>query len=226
MPWLDDVDAVVQAWYTGQELGHSLAAVLSGDINPSGRLPVSFPLTLASIPCFSNFPGENERVEYTEGVFVGYRHYTSRNIPLLFPFGYGLSFTSFSIGNLALVGVENFGPSRSIEVSLTVTNTGRVPGRYTALVFVSPPSSFGPSRPVFSLEGFAKTKLLEPGQEETLSISLDGSAFSQWVGNEAGAWEVEPGSYGIEVRQDATSNPLASTAFEIMKGWTWRGVRA
>nr|XP_019003174.1 uncharacterized protein I203_04211 [Kwoniella mangroviensis CBS 8507]OCF66635.1 hypothetical protein I203_04211 [Kwoniella mangroviensis CBS 8507] len=217
MPWLDKVDAVIYAWFPGQELGHALADVISGEVNPSGRLPVTFPKRIEDNPSHGNFPGENQKIAYAEGCFVGYRHYASKNIPTLFPFGSGLSYTSFSVSDLQLAGQEAFGPGQNITVSVTVTNTGLKSGRHTVLVFVTPPE--GSSRPVLSLEGFAKTQLLQPGTQEEVVISLAEDAFSHWAGGIDGSWEIEPGNYTIQILQDAGCTSGLSQTLNIPSGW-------
>ncbi|WWC60643.1 uncharacterized protein I303_103217 [Kwoniella dejecticola CBS 10117] len=203
MPWLDKVDAVLYTWFPGQELGHALADVLSGAVNPSGRLPVTFPKRIEDNPSFGNFPGANEKIVYAEGSFVGYRHYATKSIPTLFPFGFGLSYTTFSVTNLSIAGIESFGPVSSLTVTATVENTGKVAGRHAVLFFVSPPA--GSSRPLISLEGFTKTNLLQPGEREEIGISLQQDAFSHWVGELDGRWELEAGKHVVRILADAGS---------------------
>ncbi|GAA6010719.1 hypothetical protein JCM10207_005811 [Rhodosporidiobolus poonsookiae] len=226
MPWLDKVDAVVQAWFPGQEVGNALADILSGEVNPSGRLPVTFPLCIENTPCYGNFPGVNEVIKYEEGVFVGYRHYTSRNVPVLFPFGFGLSYTTFDVSSLTVSGTDTFASGTTLTVAVSVRNTGSRAGRHAALVFVAPPIEHTPARPALSLEGFAKSALLQPGEAQTLEVPLAGDAFSTWVGGEAGCWEVKPGVYRVQVRADAASAPLQEVIVEVKKGWEWKGLRA
>src|SRR5436309_14842075 len=128
MPWLDKVAAVVQAWYPGQECGNAIADVLFGDVTPSGKLPQTFPVRLKDNPTYLDFPGENGKVYYGEGLFVGYRYYDKRRIAPLFPFGFGLSYTTFSYSHLRL-SAQQIGPDDTLHVSVDVTNTGQRAGK-------------------------------------------------------------------------------------------------
>lgn len=223
MPWLDSVDAVIWAGYGGQELGHAVADIASGKVNPSGRLPFTFPLRVEDNPSHSNFPGQDYNVSYEEGLFVGYRHYTSRDIPTFFPFGFGLSYTNFQLSQLQISGKETFGRSSRLDIAVTVTNTGEAAGRHTVLIFVRVPQEQSEKRPLISLEAFAKTRLLAPGQSETVSAELTGAAFSSWEGGEDGNWLVGDGLYTVEVRDDA-SKVLLEEEVEIRSGWKWKGL--
>ena len=127
MPWLDDVAAVMQAWYGGQEAGNAISDVLFGDVDPGGRLPTTFPKRLVDNPAYLNYPGENGRVLYGEGLFVGYRYYDARGIEPLFPFGHGLSYTRFEYANLQLSTAE-LSPDQPLSLSLDVTNVGEPAG--------------------------------------------------------------------------------------------------
>lgn len=224
MPWLDQVDAVIQCGFAGQEIGHALADVLSGTVCPSGRLPYTMPLLLEDNSSHGNFPGDNEQVEYAEGVYVGYRHYVSKGVPVLFPFGSGLSYTSFDVQELQLDGQASVAPGRKLKVSFKVANTGKVDGRHTVLVFVQPPQSS--TRPTLALEGFAKSSVLTPGETQTLEVSVGAEAFSVWKGQEDGCWQVVPGTYEIQIRHDAASAPIQSVGIVVAEGWEWSGLKA
>ncbi|MBZ0287326.1 MAG: glycoside hydrolase family 3 C-terminal domain-containing protein, partial [Anaerolineae bacterium] len=128
MPWLDAVAAVVQAWYPGQESGNAIADVLFGAVNPSGRLPQTFPKRIEDNPAYINYPGENGQVFYGEGIFVGYRYYDKKQVEPLFPFGHGLSYTTFEYQNLT-VSAPSFDTPEDIRVSVDITNTGARPGQ-------------------------------------------------------------------------------------------------
>jgi beta-glucosidase len=184
---------------------------------------VTFPKKEEDTPCYADFPGADDKVVYSEGTFVGYRHYTSRNIATAFPFGYGLSYTSFKLSDLDVQG--SITRQSSLQVRVKVENTGRVAGRHVVLAFVRPQSA-DESHPSISLEGFAKTSLLQPGQEETVTISLDGSAFSRWQGDRDGSWAVQQGAFNVEIRENADAEPLLSAKVSIGEGWKWRGLRA
>jgi beta-glucosidase len=203
MNWLDKVASVVQAWYPGQEAGNALADVLFGDVNPSGKLPTTFPKRLQDNPAFLNYPGENGQVLYGEGIFVGYRYYEKKDIEPLFPFGYGLSYTTFAYRNLAL-GATEYGPEDEIRVSVEVENTGSRSGQEAVQVYVRDVES-SLMRPEKELKAFAKV-MLEPGESQTVTFALGKDALScydpaqkRWVA-EAGEFEVLVGSSSQDIR--------------------------
>ena len=169
MPWLDQVAAVVHAWYPGQEAGNAIADVLFGTVNPSGKLPQTFPVRLEDTPSFLNFPGENGRVLYGERLFVGYRYYDKTRITPLFPFGFGLSYTSFAYSNLRL-STTALGPEETLEVSVDVTNSGACAGQEVVQVYIRDPASRLP-RPDKELKAFAKVALT-PGECQTVVLPL------------------------------------------------------
>lgn len=203
MPWLAEVPAVLQQWYGGQEAGNALADVLFGDVAPSGKLPTTFPVRLEDNPAFINYPGENGRVHYGEGIFVGYRYYDKKRVDPQFPFGHGLSYTSFAYDNLRLNG-ETFGPGDEILVSVDVTNSGQRAGQEVVQVYVRDVES-RLVRPLQELKAFAKIHL-EPGERQTVTLRLTRQslayydpAFSDWVA-EPGEFEVRVGSSSRDIR--------------------------
>lgn len=204
MPWLDRVAAVVQAWYLGQETGNAIADVLFGIVNPSGRLPTSFPKRLQDSPAYINFPGENDHLRYGEGLFVGYRYYDARDVAPLFPFGYGLSYTTFEYSNLKVT----LAADGTVQVSVDVTNSGQRAGQEVAQVYVRDPES-RLVRPPKELKGFAKVTLA-PGETKTVSVTLDLDAFAYYdpAGDgwtvEAGEFEILVGASARDIRADAT----------------------
>ena len=135
MPWIDKVPAVLQLWYNSQEQGNALADILFGDENPSGKLPTTFPVRLEDNPAYINYPGENGKVRYGEGIFVGYRYYDKKNIAPLFPFGHGLSYTKFKYSNLKL-STKSITPNDTLKVKVDVTNTGKVAGKEIVQLYV------------------------------------------------------------------------------------------
>lgn len=197
MPWLEQVPAVVQAWYGGSEAGTALAAVLFGDVNPSGKLPFSFPKRLTDSPAHTGdarqFPGEKGTVEYREGLLVGYRWFDTKGIEPLFPFGYGLSYTTFSYGPAILATDPT---SHTVQVECEITNTGKREGAEVVQVYVQPKK---PSvvRPTKELKGFAKVAL-KPGETKKVSIALNPRAFAFYAPDRKG-WVAEAGEYGILV---------------------------
>ena len=206
MPWVDQVAAVVEAYYPGMENGNAVVSVLLGKVNPSGKLPVTFPVRLEDSPAFINaaFPGSRE-VNYGEGIFVGYRYYDKKGVTPLFPFGHGLSYTSFAYSDLKVAKKVNAG--QPVEVSLVVTNTGKVAGKEVVQLYVSDAKSSLP-RPPKELKGFAKVDL-KPGEVGTVTFSLDERALAfydphkkKWVA-EQGVFEVLVGSSSRDIRLKA-----------------------
>jgi beta-glucosidase len=200
MPWLDQVKGVIEAWYPGQDDGNAIAAVLFGDVNPSGKLPVTFPASLAQVPASTaaQWPGTGGTVQYSEGVLVGYRWYATRGITPLFPFGYGLSYTSFKFSRLAVQ------PGRGgYRVSVDVTNTGKRTGADVAQLYVGDPAATG--EPAEQLKGFQRVTL-RPGATTRVSFTLDRQAFAWWNGH----WEVTPGTYRLMAGDSSASLPLVA----------------
>jgi len=238
MSWLDKVAAVVQAWYPGQECGNAVADVLFGDVNPCGRLPQTFPRRLEDNPAYINYPGENGRVHYGEGIFVGYRYYDKKKIEPLFPFGYGLSYTTFAYRNLRLsasevapspverppspplaggaggVGVD---ADEGLQVSVDVQNTGPRAGQEVVQLYVRDLES-SLMRPEKELKAFAKVSL-QPGETRTVTLTLDRESLAcyddlarQWVA-EAGEFEVLVGSSSRDIRASARFTLQATSRF-------------
>ncbi len=210
MPWLDQVAAVLEAWYPGQEAGNAIADVLTGRSEPGGRLPQTFPARLADNPTQSQdrevYPGLNGKVRYEEGVFIGYRHYDRHGITPLFPFGFGLSYTSFALSDLA-VDASRFESDGVVEVAVTLTNTGARKGSDVVQIYVSDPEASVP-RPKQELKGFAKVAL-NPGESRRVTLSLDDRCFA-FFGEVAKHWVVEPGSFVIRAARHAADPGLAA----------------
>ena len=204
MPWLAAVKGVVEAWYPGQDDGDEIAAVLFGDVNPSGKLPVTFPRSLAQVPARTKrqWPGVGGKVHYSEGVLVGYRWYSTRHRTPMFPFGYGLSYTTFAFSHLAVR------PGRRGELiaSASITNTGSRPGADVAQVYVADPASTG--KPAEQLRGYQRVEL-RPGQTRRVSFVLGRGAFAWWNPRTSG-WTVTPGDYGVMVGDSSASLPLTA----------------
>jgi beta-glucosidase len=191
MPWLSQVASVVDAWYPGESNGTALAAVLFGQVDPSGHLPVTFPADLSQVPASTpaQFPGVNGKVLYSEGIDVGYRYYDAHHETPLFPFGYGLSYTSFRFSGLR-ISRQAGGP---VTVSATVTNTGRVTGADVAQLYLSDPAAA--TEPPRQLKGFQKVTL-RPGQSATVRFGLNGHDLSYW-NSAANRWVVPAGQFGV-----------------------------
>ncbi len=207
MPWIDHVAAVLQAWYPGQECGNAIADVLFGDVIPSGKLPQTFPVRVEDNPAYLNFPGENGKVYYGEGLFVGYRYYDKKRIAPLFPFGFGLSYTTFGYGSLRL-SAQKITPDVTLEVSVEVTNTGSRAGKEVVQLYVRDRQA-RLQRPDKELKSFAKVHL-EPGESKTVTLSIGRSELAyyddrahQWVA-EAGEFEVLVGASSQDIRGTGT----------------------
>jgi len=213
MPWLEQVAAVAQAWFSGQECGNAIADVLFGDVNPSGKLTQTFPVRLEDNPAYINYPGENGKVVYGEGLFVGYRYYEKKKIAPLFPFGYGLSYTTFSYANLRLSANE-IGPDDTLKVLVDVTNTGKRAGKEIVQVYVRDVES-RLHRPDKELKAFAKVQL-EPGERKTVQLALEREALAYYDDLEH-AWVAEAGEF--EVLVGASSQEIQGTAtFTLTEG--------
>jgi beta-glucosidase len=193
MPWINKVPAVLQLWYDSQEQGNALADILFGDVNPSGKLPTTFPIRLQDNPAYINYPGENGKVRYGEGIFVGYRYYDKKEVPPLFPFGHGLSYTTFKYSNLRL-SAKSMTPNELLKVRMDVTNIGKVPGKEVVQLYVRDVEA-AVARPVKELKAFAKVELA-PKQTKTVTFTLDREAFWYFdVRNNE--WTIEPGDFEI-----------------------------
>jgi beta-glucosidase len=194
--WLDGVPALVQAWYSGQEGGTALAEILFGDVNPSGRLPVTFERRWEDNPVYDSYYPEagTKRVVYREGVFVGYRGYEHNRKKPLFPFGFGLSYTTFEYGNLSIKPVAGGDSGPRFEVSFDVKNTGTREGADVAQVYVGVTQTKVP-RPAKELKGFSKVNL-RPGETRKVSVVLDSRALSYYDVN-AKRWHAEPGDFNV-----------------------------
>jgi beta-glucosidase len=220
--WRDRVDAILLVWQPGQEGGHAIADVLSGTVNPSGRLATTFPVAYEDVPSARNFPGKElvgqkslmnnpfggkpSEVTYEEGIFVGYRYYNTFGVKPAYEFGYGLSYTTFAYKDLKLSSKLLNG---TVKASVTVTNTGKVPGKEVVQLYISAPAK-KLYKPESELKAFAKTNLLQPGQSQTLSFAISAAdlasfdtATSSWVA-EAGNYSVKVGASAANIKSSAT----------------------
>jgi len=207
MPWVDQIPAILEAWYPGEEDGNAVAAVLFGEVNPSGKLPLTFPRQLADLPANTpeQYPGVNGEVHYTEGVFVGYRHFDAHQLQPLFSFGHGLSYTTFDYQNLALGAdhVSLTGISKApLTVELEVANTGRRAGEEVVQLYVGLPSTPEVPQPPKQLKGFVKV-LLQPGETRRVHLELDAQALSFWNAEKHG-WFILPGTYQVMAGSSST----------------------
>jgi beta-glucosidase len=232
MPWADEAPAILQSWLGGQEMADALVDVLTGADDPGGRLPTTFPLRIEHTPSYGSFPGDNGQAPYAEGIFMGYRWYDSRHLPVRWPFGHGLSYTTFEIGQPVLSSAS-VPAGHSVTVEVPVANTGDRRGQHVVQCYVRPHRS-RLVRPDRELKAFAKVAL-DAGASTTVSLTLDARAFAYWDPGqpewpelrdaqratlpqfrrqerrtEAG-WVVEPGHYDVVVGSSVADMAAMST---------------
>ncbi len=212
--WVDEVPAIMQGWYAGSEAGNVFANILFGDINPSGKLPFTFPKKLEDTPAykFGDFPGNSLEVEYKEGIFVGYRYFDTFNVKPQFAFGHGLSYTSFSFSNLNLSN-EVISSGENITVSLDIENTGKYAGREVVQLYIEDVVS-SVKRPKKELKGFKKV-FLNPGETSKISFQVDETMLS-FFDIELNDFKAEPGQFKIHVGS-ASDNIKLSSSFKLSK---------
>jgi beta-glucosidase len=204
-PWRDRVGAILEAWYPGGPGATGVAHVLFGDVDPGGRLPVTFPADQGQIPTAGDpaaYPGIGINVDYKEGVLAGYRWYDSRHETPAFPFGFGLSYTSF--GYSALNVTPAAGGDHAVHV--TITNTGTRQGWAVPELYIHIPAPAGLTQPPAQLKGFAKLSLA-PGQRRTATITLNAASFSYWNAAQQ-SWQVAPGCDTVMVGSSSRDLPL------------------
>lgn len=201
MPWVNRVPAIIQAWYLGSEAGNALASVLLGEINPSGKLPFTFPVCLEDNPAHAlgEYPGD-ESVKYNEGLFVGYRWTDKEKIKPLFPFGYGLSYTTFKYGK-AILDKKEMHEDETIQITIPVTNTGTRAGAEIVQLYIGDKESSLP-RPLKELKGFSKVSL-EPGETKVVSFSISKDVLS-FFDDTRHEWIAEPGKFEVFIAASAT----------------------
>jgi beta-glucosidase len=209
MPWLNAVSGVLESWYPGQSDGTAIAALLYGDVDPSGKLPVSFPKSLADVPAATaaQWPGVNNQVQYSEGLDVGYRWYQAKNITPLFPFGFGLSYTTYAFSGLSISGLDAHG---NATVTATITNTGSTEGADVAQLYIGDPASTG--EPPLQLKGFQRVDLAA-GASKQISFPVTMRALSTW-NTTANNWTAVTGAYTIKVG-DTSSSPQLSGSLNV-----------
>ena len=209
MPWIGKVKGVLEAYLGGQAVGLAEVKVLFGDVNPSGHLPESFPIKLEDNPSYLFYGGEPAGTEYREGIFVGYRYYDKKKMDVLFPFGYGLSYTTFEYSGLKL-SADKIKDTDTVTVTVTVKNTGKRAGKTVAQVYVGDVEGYvNAIRPVRELKAFKKIEL-QPGESKEVSFTLCKRAFATWR-SEIHDWFVESGEFSIEVGDSSACLPLKAT---------------
>ena len=211
-PWQDRARAVLEGWLLGQAGGSATADLLTGAVNPSGKLAETIPVRFADNPTVGNFPGEHGHVRYGEGLLIGYRWYDAHRLPVAYPFGHGLSYTTFGYGELTL-DVRADGDRPEVTATLTVTNTGDRAGRETVQLYVTDPQATV-YRPEQELRAFTKVDLA-PGESTEVTFTLDARAFAFWHTG-AGGWVVEGGEFGIRV--GASSRDIRRSGTVTLRG--------
>ncbi|MBI2729725.1 MAG: glycoside hydrolase family 3 C-terminal domain-containing protein [Sphingobacteriales bacterium] len=225
--WRDKVDAILLAWQPGLEAGNAIADVLSGKVNPSGKLSTTFPVKYEDDVTAKNFPGKEfpekavtgmfgmkaipAEVTYEEGIYVGYRYYNTFNVKPAYEFGYGLSYTNFTYSNIGLVSKT---VDKKIEITVTITNTGKVAGKEVVQLYVTAPKS-KLDKPSEELKGFAKTALLKPGESEKITFTLTPADLASFD-TESTSWITDAGAYTVKVGS-SSANIKLTTGFTIDK---------
>ena len=207
MPWADQVKGIVEAYLGGQAVGGAVCDILFGKVNPSGRLPETFPKKLEDNPSYLSYIGEGDMVEYREGIFVGYRYYDKKKMDVLFPFGYGLSYTAFDYSNLR-VDKKKFKDTDTVTVTVDVTNTGKMAGKEVVQLYVADKESTV-IRPEKELRDFAKVELM-PGETKTVSFTLGKRAFA-YYNTTIHDWHVETGEFVIQIGRSSRDIVLQET---------------
>ena len=207
MPWIGKVKAVLEAYLGGQAVGEAVVRVLFGDANPCGHLSETFPRKLEDNPSFLYYGGEGNVTEYREGIFVGYRYYDKKKMDVLFPFGFGLSYTTFEYSNLRL-SADKIKDTETLTVAVTVKNTGKRAGKAVVQLYVGDEEST-PIRPVRELKGFSKVAL-QPGESREVSFVLDKRSFAYW-NKQIHDWHVETGVFTVEAGFSSRDLPLRGT---------------
>ena len=204
--WINNTKSLIHTSYNGMEGGRALAEVIFGEVNPSGKLAVTYPVKLEDSPAHSigEFPG-GKTVKYTEGLYVGYRHFVTRDVKPLFEFGYGLSYTSFKYDDLTIKHIDENGENKTV-VTYKITNTGNRKGAEISQVYVQDIES-SVDRPLYELKGFDKV-FLEPGESKEVKVTLNERAFA-FYSTDFNSWKVEPGEFNILVGSSVTNIKLS-----------------
>ncbi len=208
--WRNYPDAILLAWQTGQEGANAIVEILKGKVNPSGKLPMSFPMEYSDVPSAKTFPGEPAdnpvNAVYSEGIYVGYRYYESFKVPTAYEFGYGLSYTQFEYSNIQLSS-KSF--QNELTVKMTVKNIGKKEGKEAVQLYLHAPN-VEIEKPVEELKGFAKTRLLKPGESQEITFTLDKRALASFWTN-ISSWVAEKGDYEVRIGASAKDIRLTST---------------
>lgn len=218
MPWADFAPSILHSWYGGNETGNAIADVLFGTVNPSGKLPLSFPHRIQDNPAFLNCRSDCGRTLYGEDVFVGYRYYEKCERKVRFPFGHGLSYTSFELSDLS---VKESSDGETLLLSVSVKNTGPVEGAQVVQAYVAQSNPIL-TRPPKELKGYAKIRV-SPGQAQIAHMSISKKYAASYWNETDDAWAMEADTYKILVGQSSADTPLIAE-FTIQRRHTWRGL--
>lgn len=222
MPWLTSVNTLIHAWYGGQETGHAIADVLFGNVNPSGKLSITFPKKVEDNPAFLTFAKQDRVLVYGEGVFVGHRYYEKLKRAPLFYFGYGLSYTQFEQTDLLVPSIFEAKVDTFITVSIGVKNIGDRAGAEVVQVYVSD-LECSVQRPRKELKAFTKVSLA-PGEKRTVELKLDKYAVSFWS-EELEEWKVEAGDFEVIIGKSSDpEDELLKATFNVPNTFSWTGL--
>jgi beta-glucosidase len=216
MPWIDKISGLIQAWYGGNETGNAIADVLYGDVNPSGKLPLSFPVHVEDNPTFLNYRSERGRVLYGEDIYIGYRYYEATKRTTLFPFGHGLSYTSFELSQLEVSHNDKI-----LNVKLRVANRGEADGAEVIQVYIRQRSP-SVKRPPKELKGFKKIHIAA-GKSEVVHIPIEERYATSFWDEGRDMWITEKDTYDVLVGASSANTPL-ETSFEIHDTIWWSGL--
>ena len=212
MPWIKEVPSVLEAWFSGTESGNALASVLVGDVNPSGKLPMTFAVRLEDYPAHTvgEYPGDSINVKYNEGIFVGYRWTDKHKIRSLFPFGHGLSYTTFQYAK-ALLSSSEMNEKEILTVTIPIKNTGKVKGKEIVQLYIGDEKS-SLERPVKELKGFQKIEL-NPGEEKVVEFNITSNDL-KFYDEAIQDWKAEQGKFNIFIGSSST-DIRAKTKFNL-----------
>ncbi|KAG7926592.1 hypothetical protein KL925_003642 [Ogataea polymorpha] len=218
MPWVDEVPAIIQGWFNGSESGNAIADVIFGDVNPSGKLSLTFPKRCQDNPAYLTFKSNKGKVVYGEDTFVGYRYYEKCGVDPLFAFGFGLSYTTFAFSSLSVrVNVD------TILASVEVKNTGTIAGGEVIQLYITPPSGTTEERPLKELKGFNKV-FLESNEATRVEIQVPVKYGCSYFDGERKKWLIEKGTYGVLVGNASNSKTFLTSSFEIQESTYWSGL--
>jgi len=242
MPWIDQVAGVVYAWYGGNETGNAIADIVYGKVNPSGRLPISFPKREQDIAAATNYKSARNKIHYGEGIWVGYKHHNERKIAPLFPFGHGLSYSTFEYSDLKITSPPKSGVKAddwSMKASVKVKNTGKKAGSHSVHFYLSPPpeTPTGLRHPEVTLQAFDKIYDLKPGAEETVEVTFDKCKYYQEVWTRIKlitdavthwdeldkTWKAELGEWTVKIGVSA-GEMQGDAKFTIDEELAWTGI--